>query len=1160
MAYSVDKLSTIDLGRQGENLARTVEIDVSSLLAQWPDAVISLLCKRKHDTVPYVAVTEVRDGILFWPITSVETEAAGDGKIELRAVCGEVIAKSMTAVIRVAASLTGSETEAPDAAQGWVDQVLAAGSGVEANAIRAEEAATRAEEVVADIGDSVERAQEASRLAGEEAAAAEASAEHARQVAEDVSAEAERIETAVADAELAAGKIDGMKVSAETLEPGLPATVAITDDGAVKTISSGIPKGKPGEKPVRGEDYWTEADKREVISEAVSGTLEQVKTISYYFCSESEVDENGQPVIAVPDDQTFYLVPSGEAEPNLFIEWVYLKERWELFGSATIDLSGYVKKTDYASGTEAGVVKVATHLNYGVQIDTANGFLRIKSASINDIKEKVSGFVPITPASLDFSVKHSLTTNTLLLTDEEQSAAQKWLGTGKIIAGDAVANDHTWSSQNMLDRLTIPFEVSGSIVQCHPVETSPLSVKTEVRPVQNIDWVHRLGDTTQVTTTGKNLYYGGDVEFTTYSALIKDVVLTEGETYTFSADVVSSDTDAATCLLSIFGAYANIGRGTHVSATFKVKNEEDGMRFYASTSADFSSGDTAKFSNIQIELGTAATAYEPYTGGKPSPSPEYPQPLVDSNPAGSYYVASTAPSGGYWRIDLDSALGGIGEYQDALEIDRYTGRYRILRRIQQKELTGDEDWQMPTGVTEGYSNFRCAPFFRCVPIAIQSEHLFGVARITYSSQPYANRATSFNNLDQLIIQVENTVADYHDQTDTSEWIGYLKGQAEAGTPVVIRYAVEEPSVTVGQATHVTSIGGLTALNAENMGLTVPDPDHPCVITVANDVDVVRCGKNLWNFWPNGTFYGVTAVSSAEDGTITLNGTSEISYNINQMIYLPTGRYLLSGEYENCGSSNSLILQIWAEGIASGSHGFTSLKPAMINCRGGNVSFRIHMPKNYTYSNTTIRPMLTVYPGTEENPKPTPYQGEKHNVILPESFNGGTVDMTGGSAHETYAKVVLDGTETWQDYLPADNTDTYFGFVHSLEKNVASSLCCSHLKWDGANLSGYYPNSFTTHVSGALVVRVEIEGVTSIDTWKAYLAAQHAAGIPVTIYYQLKSPNERSIGSENITALEGVNTIYSNAQSVTVSGRESPIHTIQTLHERIAALENAAAGN
>lgn len=147
MAYNVDKLSTIDLGRQGENLARTVEIDVSSLLAQWPEAVISLLVKRKHDPAPYVADTEVVNGILRWPITTVETSDAGDGKIEIRACCGEVIAKSATGTIRVTTSLTGTETDAPESEQGWVDKVVAAGSEATAGAESAKKSAAEAERI-----------------------------------------------------------------------------------------------------------------------------------------------------------------------------------------------------------------------------------------------------------------------------------------------------------------------------------------------------------------------------------------------------------------------------------------------------------------------------------------------------------------------------------------------------------------------------------------------------------------------------------------------------------------------------------------------------------------------------------------------------------------------------------------------------------------------------------------------------------------------------------------------------------------------------------------------------------------------------------------------------------------------------------------------------
>ena len=124
MAYNGEKLSSIDLGRQGENLARTIEIDVSAYLEKWPEADISLLVKRKSDHNPYVADTHIENGILYWPITAAETELAGDGKIELRVICGNVIAKSATGNIRVVASMTGLEGDVPEPAESWVNQVL----------------------------------------------------------------------------------------------------------------------------------------------------------------------------------------------------------------------------------------------------------------------------------------------------------------------------------------------------------------------------------------------------------------------------------------------------------------------------------------------------------------------------------------------------------------------------------------------------------------------------------------------------------------------------------------------------------------------------------------------------------------------------------------------------------------------------------------------------------------------------------------------------------------------------------------------------------------------------------------------------------------------------------------------------------------------------
>lgn len=81
----------------------------------------------------------------------------------------------------------------------------------------------------------------------------------------------------------------------------------------------------------------------------------------------------------------------------------------------------------------------------------------------------------------------------------------------------------------------------------------------------------------------------------------------------------------------------------------------------------------------------------------------------------------------------------------------------------------------------------------------------------------------------------------------------------------------------------------------------------------------------------------------------------------------------------------------------------------------------------------------------------------------------------------------------------------------------------------------------------------------LDGWKAYLAAQYAAGTPVQLCYKLAEPvSFTATGTQPIPALSGVNTLYTDAGTLTVTGREDPRHTIVTLTDRIAALESAAA--
>lgn len=74
----------------------------------------------------------------------------------------------------------------------------------------------------------------------------------------------------------------------------------------------------------------------------------------------------------------------------------------------------------------------------------------------------------------------------------------------------------------------------------------------------------------------------------------------------------------------------------------------------------------------------------------------------------------------------------------------------------------------------------------------------------------------------------------------------------------------------------------------------------------------------------------------------------------------------------------------------------------------------------------------------------------------------------------------------------------------------------------------------------------------------YLAAQYAAGTPVQICYKQANPVPfTAAGGAAIPALPGTNTVLTDADSVTVTGRADPIQTIAKLSDRIAALEAAA---
>lgn len=84
---------------------------------------------------------------------------------------------------------------------------------------------------------------------------------------------------------------------------------------------------------------------------------------------------------------------------------------------------------------------------------------------------------------------------------------------------------------------------------------------------------------------------------------------------------------------------------------------------------------------------------------------------------------------------------------------------------------------------------------------------------------------------------------------------------------------------------------------------------------------------------------------------------------------------------------------------------------------------------------------------------------------------------------------------------------------------------------------------------------DISAGHEVASLKAYIAAQNAAGTPVQIAYKLATPVPfTATGGAALSALDGVNTVITDADSVAVSGRADPIKRIADLEAAVASIE------
>lgn len=183
------------------------------------------------------------------------------------------------------------------------------------------------------------------------------------------------------------------------------------------------------------------------------------------------------------------------------------------------------------------------------------------------------------------------------------------------------------------------------------------------------------------------------------------------------------------------------------------------------------------------------------------------------------------------------------------------------------------------------------------------------------------------------------------------------------------------------------------------------------------------------------------------------------------------------------------------------------------------------------------------------------------LTLPETVYGGEVDAVTGEGQETWKLIILNGTESWYTWgINANNPAVtgFYTFDITDYDAINTKGICSHLApsrpdvWGGANVGlGFATTGEPRYLMYCMPTSLlpDISVGNEAAALKACLAAQYAAGAPVQIAYKRAEPVPfTATGAQPLPALAGANTVLTDADSATVTGRADPI-------KRIADLEN-----
>lgn len=318
----------------------------------------------------------------------------------------------------------------------------------------------------------------------------------------------------------------------------------------------------------------------------------------------------------------------------------------------------------------------------------------------------------------------------------------------------------------------------------------------------------------------------------------------------------------------------------------------------------------------------------------------------------------------------------------------------------------------------------------------------------------------------------------------------------------------------------------------------PSPDNVRPIKGRDSVTVERCGENLLNPKENAyvTYapYGLT-ITYIGDNKVHLSGTYQ--KDGGSFVILNTRQKLLAGKG----------LKITGFTIAG-----TTQSYKLYGLRAKDET-AIAMLARFAKGDVIDMTVAVVVSGSQVPTTYAPYTGQTATLTLPRTIYGGTVDAVTGEGQETWMNLndfnsynYNEGT-TLSGWTQSEDAVAWYVYEPTIILNSSKVL---------SNIFNYTPEIVSTvkpytigSGNGYIAFRIPRSVVATKDDVKNWLKAND---VKILVENRVQTPFTAT-GAQPISALAGVNTVLTDADSATVTGRADPIKRITDLETSIASM-------